>query len=61
MPHLLVYHVPFRTLVAEASGQNGGEDQFNDEVDDLPTLDQVVQRGMISLTPVEIVYDGRQQ
>lgn len=25
----------------------------------LPMLDQMVQRGMISVTPVEIVYDGR--
>lgn len=26
----------------------------------LPVLDEMVQRGMISITPVEIVYDGRQ-
>lgn len=25
----------------------------------LPVLDQMVQRGMISVTPLEIVYDGR--
>ena len=26
----------------------------------LPVLDEMVQRGMISVTPVEIIYDGRQ-
>jgi PII-like signaling protein len=25
----------------------------------LPWLDRIVQRGMITLTPVEIIYDGR--
>ena len=25
----------------------------------LPELDRIVQRGMITLTPVEIVYDGK--
>jgi PII-like signaling protein len=27
----------------------------------LPRLDRLVQRGMITVTPVEIVYDGRGQ